>query len=158
MDTELLKKAPNCGTAVILLVSLCSALCLFSYFWSQENNPYTVPWKYTDPLPTGVINDLCKTFDLSQEDRRCSGEQAVFATDFSGEIDEMVKNGELLTFSDWDSTFGEYQTYCSHSTPEYQCDYDFHGDDIFLVVVVFDTRDIMVRWKFTAVDENLSPK
>ncbi|MCB9135556.1 MAG: hypothetical protein H6636_09020 [Anaerolineales bacterium] len=152
-----LKKPLRTRKSVVIFILFIIISCLFLFFITDydywHNNPIAVPWKYTDPLSFEVALDLCEKLSISLGDLRCQTDSTVYAPDFDKEVKIIANSGKLQTFADWEAYFGKYQSYCGPKTPDFQCDYDFHGDGVFLIYVFFDAEGNMTRWRFSILDD-----
>jgi hypothetical protein len=139
--------------AIVVFVSL---LCATIFYLGPQTSPVRHPENFTTPLKSEDVAYLCTVFSLSDDDERCQAGSSVYAPDFFDEIDRMVKKGELESFTQWQKKFGRYEFYCpGKKTEVYQCDYDFHGDDIIIIYAYFDADNAhkVKEWGIAVSDD-----
>ncbi|MFQ5615766.1 MAG: hypothetical protein ACE5GO_04805 [Anaerolineales bacterium] len=149
-----MKSSRRLALGLILGTSACILACGVA-FWLQQrsvqqNYPTFVPWKYTDPITQEDVQYLCSVLSLSDRDERCDNSRSVYAPDFDQEVTDLADSGRLIAFDDWEAIFGRFQTYCTpNKSTDYQCEYDFHRDGVFMIFVFFDPSGQMKSWRFS---------
>ena len=140
-------------TLIILIVLLC--------FWALGRENFTrilnASWRildedsyykqYTMPLPHRVASDLCTQFEIPDSDFRCR-EEKVYAIDFYPAIVEYYSSSpseSRLLFAVQEK-IGKYQieTEFKQTDDAFYYWYDFTGDKMFPLVIVFDENGVMV--------------
>ena len=103
-----------------------------------------VTWKSeTSPLPEQTIAYLCVTFHEAQDETVCSTEEDAYAREFYSHVRDhiLAERNEVATRDDVTGLIGQYETSCSKlsssSLANYECRYDFRGDNRFRLVVVY---------------------
>lgn len=127
---------------VILVLSIVIPLVQRVSQYKLEREDYT---RYTTPLASDTVVDLCNKLDLSENDRRCNSGAVVYAPDFFDDIKEHFRNlpKEKATQEEVDETLGDYKMRCSHPTKlstgkvYYRCLYDLRGDEVSIISIYF---------------------
>ena len=107
---------------------------------------------YTRPLDKETQKYLCDVFDISDE-KKCKPKVEVYTWEFRYDLIDYIKAGNLHTNDEWDRLFGQYKDGCKYSelyvmdngTTYYKCFYDFTGDGVARVRVLFTEDGDYIR-------------
>jgi hypothetical protein len=114
--------------------------------------------KYTTPLSAQTIQDICRRFDL-KDDERCRPGKTVYAPDFFPVILAAFERG-VSTRDDVKAKLGQYEYGCEMPTyvpslklTYYVCSYDLNGDRVFPVGIFYQENDVIWRIAATVGDD-----
>ncbi|WP_423222634.1 hypothetical protein [Candidatus Amarolinea aalborgensis] len=114
--------------------------------------------KYTTPLDSDTIQDICTAFEL-RDNRLCTQDGPVYAPDFFPIILSTFERG-VSTRDDVKAKLGRYEYGCELPTyvpslelTYYVCSYDLNGDRVFPVVIFYLDNDIVWRMTGTIGDD-----
>lgn len=114
--------------------------------------------KYTTPLSEQTILDVCRRFDL-KDDERCRPGKTVYAPDFFPVILTAFERG-VSTRDDVKAKLGQYEYGCETPTyvpslklTYYRCRYDLNGDRVFPVVIWYEGNDVVSGMTATIGDD-----
>lgn len=109
--------------------------------------------KYTTPLTSEVVQDICEQFAV-KEAELCKQTGPVYAPDFFPMILSSFQR-EVSTRRDVEAKLGRYEYACEPPTyvssldaSYYRCSYDLNGDRVFPVVMWYYENDVL--WQVTA--------
>ena len=124
------------------LITVLSIILLFcGALWLRSLNQKDDWKKETSPLPSKTVTDLCKSFNIREDDSLCVGEGNVYALDFFSIVrtslrpeDEFGSKGyEPLSYDDVENMLGAYKYECEPPTIQinpdliyFRCLYDLH--------------------------------
>lgn len=146
---------------LVLLILLIFLLISSCWIFEREdfNHLLRATWRvidedsyfkqYTSPLSSDVARDLCAEFELPALDWRCQDEK-VFAIDFYPAIVDYYSNisAKDRTLDAVQSKIGGYQitveTKVKNDGYSHWYWYDFTGDQMFPLIILFDENGIMV--------------
>ncbi len=153
---------PTIGRQKISIVAIVVSPNDFSFWIFEREDFYHVmraTWRildedsyfkqYTSPLSLDVARDLCEEFELPTLDWRCQGEK-VYGVDFYPAIIDYYSNisAEDRTLDAVQSKIGNYQTNVETKGKDkdysYWYSYDFTGDQMFPLIIIFNENGIMV--------------
>lgn len=130
---------------VILVIFVVIPLVQQVRQYKTEREDYT---RYSTPLSSDTVKDICSKLGLSEQDPRCNAESVVYAPEFFDDIKEYFKNmpEEKATQAEVDKTLGLYKMRCSQPTKlsngkiYYRCLYDLRGDEVSIISVYFHSN------------------
>jgi hypothetical protein len=97
---------------------------------------------HTTPLPTPIVEDLCRKLNLNDTSKYCVQGALVYAPDFFEEIKTYFKNlpKQDKTYETVQAKLGSYLVLCEAPDFEgyYRCSYDFRGDAVYPIFFYFD--------------------
>jgi len=130
------------GGLLILVLFVMVSLVWKVRQYKAEKADYT---RYTSPLSSDTVKDICLKLALSDQDDRCRAGAVVYAPEFFDDVKEHFRSmpKEIATQEEVDKILGEYKMRCSQPTKlstgkiYYRCLYDLHGDEVSIISVYF---------------------
>lgn len=114
--------------------------------------------KYTSPLTSEVVQDICERFGVKDE-KPCTQTGTVYAPDFFPIILSSFERG-VSTHRDVQAKLGQYEYGCEPPTyvssldmTYFRCSYDLNGDRVFPVGMSYDENGVLLQMTATVGDD-----